>query len=234
MNSTAITKIEIEEREDEFIDIETPTENFILESGIISHNSRNAMKGQQKEIVQLLTIMRQRNLIVVICIPSINIVESYIKEHRIRSLTMVKARGRVHGYGQNKVARIIGIMKSKRGKVNTSLIPPGFKINVPDAKIVFPEFWVAYRKKKDAMIIGKNVEMQELLEGVKNKEEVTGDMTMYNKKISYIEDKYSISRSSIMKLWKKYPKIIKKDVLGRYQVCEKEFKDMYYDHPDNE
>lgn len=105
--------------------------------------SRNAMTKDSKDAVKLFTQMRSKNLFVVICIPSIDIIDSYVRDHRIRSMTRIVRRGAFEFYNGRQCKMI-----RKDPKTNQLVYPqPSFfdGFGKFDGRL-----WTAYLQKKRA------------------------------------------------------------------------------------
>lgn len=61
-------------------------ESVWLDEGALFLFSRNATKTENKLIIQLLSIVRQMNLHLVICVPNFFIVDTYLRDHRVKNL----------------------------------------------------------------------------------------------------------------------------------------------------
>ena len=105
--------------------------------------SRDAMKRENRDAVKLFTQMRSKNLFIVICIPNIMILDSYVREHRIRSMTRVVRRGAFEFYS-GKLCKMI----KKDGKTRQIIYP---QTNFFDGfPILKGKLWNEYLAKKRA------------------------------------------------------------------------------------
>jgi energy-coupling factor transporter ATP-binding protein EcfA2 len=57
-----------------------------LDEGALFLFSRNATKKENKIIIQLLSIVRQMNLHLIICVPNFFVVDTYLRDHRVKNL----------------------------------------------------------------------------------------------------------------------------------------------------
>jgi hypothetical protein len=57
-----------------------------LDEGALFLFSRNSLKKENKILVELLSIVRQLNLHLVICVPNFFILDTYLRDHRVNSL----------------------------------------------------------------------------------------------------------------------------------------------------
>lgn len=78
----------------------------VLDEGAVALFSRNAMSRESREMVRTMTTIRSNNLIIIICIPTIMVLDSYIKAHRIRAMVRVVGRGRYAFYSRKKCQQI--------------------------------------------------------------------------------------------------------------------------------
>jgi len=79
---------------------------LLIDEGSILFFSRDAMKGENREAIRLLTLCRSLNLFIIICIPSVQIVDKYIRQYRAGSLLQVRKRGRFGFYSGNRIKKI--------------------------------------------------------------------------------------------------------------------------------
>lgn len=61
-------------------------ETVWLDEGALFLFSRNAVKKENKLIIQLLSIVRQMNLHLIICVPNFFVVDTYLRDHRVKNL----------------------------------------------------------------------------------------------------------------------------------------------------
>ena len=66
----------------------------IIDEGATAFFAREAMNTNVKEGIKLLTVMGERNLLTILCVPSFFIVDKYIRQHRVAGLIKVTKRGR--------------------------------------------------------------------------------------------------------------------------------------------
>ena len=79
---------------------------ILIDEGALVLFSRDAMKGEVRELIRLFTAIRQYNLFICICIPSFSIIDKYIREHRVKGLLKVNMRGRFAAYNKRKILHI--------------------------------------------------------------------------------------------------------------------------------
>jgi len=66
---------------------------FVLDEGNLFLFSREAMGSNNKIMVKLFALMRQKNLCVIVNVPNFYTVDSYIRDHRVRTLLEIPKRG---------------------------------------------------------------------------------------------------------------------------------------------
>ncbi|MBV6343611.1 hypothetical protein HWQ67_18750 [Candidatus Magnetobacterium casensis] len=99
-------------------------------------------------MVKAFTTCRNYNQFIAICIPNIWIIDKYLREHRIRSLTRVVSRGWAWHYDKS---RLIQISRDKHNPAITYWPHCNFKDSFPNAAEAYPEEWAEYLKKKKRM-----------------------------------------------------------------------------------
>ena len=118
-----------------------PGSVVIIDEGATAFFSRDAMSTDVKDGIKLLTVMGERNLFVIICVPSFFILDKYIREYRVSGIARVVARGRFKYYSRSRLKR------SFKGKTNKR-----FNWRNPSFKDSFPAFtgklWEEYTERK--------------------------------------------------------------------------------------
>lgn len=118
-----------------------PGSVVIIDEGATAFFSRDAMSGDVKDGVKLLTVMGERNLFVIICVPSFFILDKYIREYRVSGVAKVIDRGKFRYYSRPR------LKKSFQGKTNKR-----FSWKSPVFEERFPAFtgkiWNEYTAKK--------------------------------------------------------------------------------------
>ena len=74
-----------------------PGDSILLDEGAIFLFSRSAMDKDTKRIIQLITLMRQLNLHVCVCIPRFSILDKYVREERVDTLLSIYKQGSYKG-----------------------------------------------------------------------------------------------------------------------------------------
>ncbi len=85
----------------------------LIDEGGLMLFSRNSMQGDNINLIQHLTTIRAKNLFICICTPTITIVDKYVREHRIRSMTRVVRRGCFYFYSRKRILQIYQDPKTK-------------------------------------------------------------------------------------------------------------------------
>lgn len=129
-----------------------PGEAVLVDEGALVFFSRDSMTKAAKQAVKLLTGMRTYNLFLCICVPDFFILDKYIRNHRVRSVSNVTERGMANFYFNSTVRKII---KDKNNKINY----PTY--NYRDR---FPLFsgplWKKYLEKKRKLVLDNNEEKE--------------------------------------------------------------------------
>ena len=86
--------------------------------------SREAMGKNNRRIVKLLTICRQLNLHVVICIPNFFIMDTYLRDHRVNFLFQVTKRGKFVFYNK-KAVQLVSAIGKRTKNVSGVRVPNG-------------------------------------------------------------------------------------------------------------
>lgn len=132
-----------------------PGKVVIIDEGATAFFSRDAMSTDVKDGIKLLTVMGERNLFVILCVPSFFILDKYIREHRVSGLIKVVARGRLKFYSRRKLKDAFYNPKVKR----FSWGDPSFKDGFPKYK---GKHWKPYTDKKSEYLKGrKEIRLEE-------------------------------------------------------------------------
>lgn len=78
-----------------------PGESIIIDEGALFLFSRESISKGNRNIVKLLSIVRQKNIHLVICIPDFWSVDNYVRRHRASTLIDVKTRGSYEGLNRS-------------------------------------------------------------------------------------------------------------------------------------
>ena len=122
---------------------------ILIDEGALLAMSRNAMTSDNREFMKIMTICRKFNQLIIICIPNINIIDSYIRNHRVAALVRVTKLARYAIYSKKKLNSV------RKHPHSSKLIYPR-----PNIRESFPKFngelWPKYLKKKDLQIYDQN------------------------------------------------------------------------------
>lgn len=127
-----------------------PGDCLVLDEGNLFLFSREAMTGGNKFMVKLFALFRQRNLIVIINVPNFFTLDSYVRDHRTRTLNFISARGKFQTY-KGKAIRIVSGKGSRFKQIAGIKVPPSdsfkgwFSKYLPAT--VSEEEYRAYKKK---------------------------------------------------------------------------------------
>ena len=70
----------------------------MIDEGALLGFSRDAMTKNTKSLVKVLTSCRSKNNLILICIPNINLLDRYLREHRVSAVLKVTKKGMVDIY----------------------------------------------------------------------------------------------------------------------------------------
>lgn len=101
-----------------------PGDTFILDEGNLFLFSRESMKDDNKWMVKLFALMRQRNLCVIICVPNFFTLDSYVRNHRVDTLIYLHRKGQFTCF-KGKAIRIISKEGSKFKNIAGIKVPYG-------------------------------------------------------------------------------------------------------------
>ena len=135
--------------EDQFrhaIKTSKPGQALMLDEGALMLFKRDAMRKENKKIIRLLTTIRAHNLFLAINAPDfLNLLDKYIIEHRVRSITRVVKRGWVWWYTKPQIPLITINTKTKK----YDWPEPRFKDNYPKIQ---GKQWTEYKRKKQGIV----------------------------------------------------------------------------------
>ena len=118
------------------IKIANKYDSILLDEGGMFLFSRDAMSANNKILVKLLMLSRQKNLHICIAIPQFTAIEKYIREHRVTTLINVYKRGKNVTY-IDKAIKIISEILPKKKDFSAVKVPNGTFVHGYFAK-VFP------------------------------------------------------------------------------------------------
>jgi energy-coupling factor transporter ATP-binding protein EcfA2 len=98
-----------------------PGQAFILDEGNMFLFNREAYSDDNRFMVKLFALMRQKNLITIICVPNFFTLDSYVRLHRVDTLIYISKRGKYIGYVKGAIKIV-----SKEGQRTNRM--GGFKL----------------------------------------------------------------------------------------------------------
>lgn len=168
-----------------------------IDEGALMCFTRDAMKGEVKEFIRLMTAIRQYRLLIVICIPDFYLLDKYIREWRIKSLIKVKSRGRFFFFSKNRIKQI----RMNKRKTKRIYPTPDFKESFSSMK---DEFWDKYLDKKGSILDNEDDNLLSVTQFAKKmkKSRVTIHNWINNGEIEFVKKglQYYIPRTEIQKL----------------------------------
>jgi hypothetical protein len=128
-----------------------------IDEGALVFFSRDTMSNTNKASIKLMTGIRTFNLFITIPIPQFQLLDKYIREHRVKSASRIPIRGWAWFYCK-RTLNLIRPDKKRRGRI----IWPDwdFRDTFPDAAALWPEEWERYKKKKMKNLVSKGVARQ--------------------------------------------------------------------------
>jgi hypothetical protein len=140
-----------------------PGDVILIDEGTYIFYSRDSMSKPNKEAIKMMTAIRSKNLIILICIPNYLIIDKYLRFHRVKTLAHVVKRGWFHHFGPRKTQLL---KPTKHNPLKLKYPDYDFRDFYPDAAKMWPEEWAEYKKKKEESTVKTG----------KPKEETTGRM----------------------------------------------------------
>jgi hypothetical protein len=132
-----------------------PESAVLVDEGALVFFSRDSMTKATKQAVRLLTSMRTYNLFLCVCVPSFFILDKYIREHRVRSLSKVYDRGLANFYFTKEIRRI------KQNPKTKAYVWPRENFTDSFPKITGP-IWDEYVTKKKRLVLEANEKKKRL------------------------------------------------------------------------
>lgn len=83
-----------------------PGRAVILDEGNMFLFSRDSMSGKNKMVVRWLSICRQKNVMVFVCVPNFFTIDTYIREHRVKAIFNCYERGKFKAYAKAAVPQL--------------------------------------------------------------------------------------------------------------------------------
>lgn len=128
--------------------------------------SRDFNSNTSKTLVKTFMVIRGKKLITFLIMPSFFLIDKYFREHRVRGLFYVYARGRVAFYDKNKIMKIIKYGE-KSGTIPRS-VRPLFRDTYP----IYKGSMIDEYKEK------KRIKIQDTLDAMGKKEAKQGSKTL--------------------------------------------------------
>jgi len=179
------------------------------EGGVILF-SREAMKRENKNIIKILTAIRERNLNLVVCVPNFFIIDSYIREHRVNTLIQIRKRGYYRGYLREGIA-IINRNAKHKDVLGVKLGSDKFWDGNFNKELPKDYDYVAYKKKKNKNI-NKSLEPSREEQDKLNNNLMGGELI----KLSVVAKKLNVSLKSIDTIMRKNNISVKKIATYKY------------------
>jgi len=123
---------------------------IIADEGATTMLADDTITKEGKEVKKLTTVLRERNLFVIICVPEWDLVQPYIRARRTQMLYRCVSRGTVLVYGKPQIQRIRKDEKSKQ----LVYPPPAFKDHWQERK---GALWEQYDKMKNDYLASRRV-----------------------------------------------------------------------------
>jgi len=126
---------------------------ILIDEGAFMVFSRDFASRDTKELIKLFTAIRQYNLFICICVPKFQIIDKYLREHRVRAICRVMKRGRAFVYNR----RAVNMIHPNKKYFGRWVYP------TPTFKVSFPKYtgsnWEGYLKKKGKILDKQNDEL---------------------------------------------------------------------------
>jgi energy-coupling factor transporter ATP-binding protein EcfA2 len=97
----------------------------LLDEGNLFLFSREAMTKENRNMIKLFALMRQKGIITVICVPQYKTIDPYVKEHRIDTLVYCCSTGSYFCYANKKALTIINTCIKKGLDLGKIRVPNG-------------------------------------------------------------------------------------------------------------
>lgn len=191
-----------------------PYQAILMDEGVEGFFSRRAMSKENVDIAKTLTQIRFKNLFICICIPDWFLLDSYVRSHRVRSLTVVKERGIFAFYSKRQTKKIRRNPNNKVTEYGTAFFHNTFK--KPDYPL-----WDDYEnKKKKYTNTGSKVvwDLRQKIDKKRGKSFTLRDIATI----------HGLNPATVKNWYKKYDFFPKgesfKDVFGHIRVTKKGYK----------
>jgi len=122
---------------------ERPKYSYVQgDEGVSMFFSRDAMKTENKDGVQLLSICGEKNLFMSLCVTNFGKIDDYIRNHRVSALIRILKRGHFKFYSRGKLDKVYFNAKRKKWVYPPCDWAEGWK------KLADKEFRAEYKKRK--------------------------------------------------------------------------------------
>lgn len=125
---------------------------YILDEGNMFLFSRESYSDDNRFMIKLFSILRQKNLYTIICVPNLFTLDSYVRDHRVDTLIYVHSRSKYVCYVK-KAIRVISKEGSRSKSVGGHKVPGGtffpgyFNKFFPKINNITEETYQAYKGK---------------------------------------------------------------------------------------
>lgn len=190
-----------------------PYSAIVLDEGIQSLFSRNAMKKENKQFVQFFRQCRELNLFHIINIPSYAELDKSIRQDRVK--TVSRCRSGVYKadiYGRHQLNRI-----EVDSKGNVSWGDPAFRQGWRNPEDDSEELWSAYKEKKD-----EKLDRLSEVEGV-DEEEQPGNYLSTGS----VAERLDVSKDTVRRYCKKGKLDAKKLPNGDRRIPESQVEELF-------
>jgi excisionase family DNA binding protein len=119
---------------------------IMIDEGALMLFSREALVTDVREAIKLFSAIREYNLFICINVPNFFIIDKYIREHRVKSVTRIVKRGWFHFYSKSRTS----LIHRDKKKPNRIIYPtPNFRAHFPRLN---GNLWDIYLKRKVAIL----------------------------------------------------------------------------------
>lgn len=100
-------------------------QTIIMDEGALDLFSREAMQKGNRNLSKCFFVQRILNFCVIICIPNFYMVDSIIRQHRVRLLISMMRKGKYKAINKRGIAVVNAVMKKVDKDVNRATLPYG-------------------------------------------------------------------------------------------------------------
>jgi len=105
-----------------------PGDSLLLDEGGMFLFSREAMMDTNRQLVKLFMIARQRNVHICVCIPNFFTIDTYLREHRVKTLIDVFKRGHYRLYIKEAI-KYVSVYGKKFKNASSVKVPAEYMHN---------------------------------------------------------------------------------------------------------